>query len=255
MPFLANDRLIPTPGLLHLLFHLLKSPCIVSISHRSSSKSPSLALCVKSPSLLHYHHFLHPALLYHSNYPTREAYPGPQPLKGKTLTLFCLAAAAAAAKSLQSYPTLCDPIDGSPPGSPAPGILQARTLEWVAIAFSNAWKWKVKVKSLSRVRLPVTSWTAAHQAPLSVGFSRQEDWSGEPLPAPFVWLLDLKYKTASTINRYSASACPICWIIGVNIRILWDGAENQGGNEARITRRAEWRGTSPCVEEDRTVMR
>ena len=57
-------------------------------------------------------------------------------------------AAAAAAKSLQLYPTLWDPIDGSPPGSPVPGILQARTLEWVAISFSNAWKWKVKVKSL-----------------------------------------------------------------------------------------------------------
>ena len=63
---------------------------------------------------------------------------------------------AAAAKSLQSSPTLCDPIDGSPPGSPVPGTLQARTLEWVAISFSNAWKWKVKVKSLSRVRLLAT---------------------------------------------------------------------------------------------------
>ena len=72
------------------------------------------------------------------------------------------AAAAAAAKSLQSCLTLCDPIDGSPPGSPVPGILQARTLEWVAIAFSNAWKLKVKVKSLSRIRLLVTPWTAAH---------------------------------------------------------------------------------------------
>ena len=81
------------------------------------------------------------------------------------------AAAAAAAKSLQSCPTLCDPIDGSPPGSPVPGILQARTLEWVAISFSNAWKWKVKVKSLSHVRLLVTPWTAAHQAPPSMGFS------------------------------------------------------------------------------------
>ena len=80
--------------------------------------------------------------------------------------------AAAAAKSLQSCPTLCDP--GSPPGSPVPGILQARTLEWVAISFSNAWKWKVKVKSLSCVRLLATPWTAAHQAPLSMGFSRQE---------------------------------------------------------------------------------
>ena len=87
-------------------------------------------------------------------------------------------AAAATAKSLQSCPTLCNPTDGSPPGSPVPGILQARTVEWVAISFSNAWKWKNKVKSLSRVLLLVTPWTAAHQAPLSMGFSRQEYWSG-----------------------------------------------------------------------------
>ena len=86
-------------------------------------------------------------------------------------------AAAAAAKSLQSCPTLCGPIDGSLPGS-APGILQARTLQWVAISFSNVWKWKVKVKSLSRVQLFETPWTAAFQAPPSMGFSRQEDWSG-----------------------------------------------------------------------------
>ena len=86
-------------------------------------------------------------------------------------------AAAAAAKSLQSCPTLRDPVDGTPPGSPVPGILQARTLEWVAISFSNAWKWKVKVKSLSCVRLLATPWTAAHQAPPSMGFSRQEYWS------------------------------------------------------------------------------
>ena len=92
--------------------------------------------------------------------------------------------AAAAAKSLQSCPTLCDTIDGSPPGSPVPGILQARTLEWLAISFSNAWKGKVKVKSLSRVRLSVTLWTAAHQAPPSMGFSRQEYWNGVPLPSP-----------------------------------------------------------------------
>ena len=90
--------------------------------------------------------------------------------------------AAAAAKSPQSCPTLCDPKNGSPPGSPVPGILQARTLEWVAISFSNAWKWKVRVKSLSRVRLLTTPWTAAHQAPPSMGFSRQECWSGVPLP-------------------------------------------------------------------------
>ena len=95
----------------------------------------------------------------------------------------CNAVAAAAAKSLQSCPTLCDPIDGSAPGSPVPGILQARTLEWVAISFSNAWKWKVKVKSFSRVRLFVTPWTAAYQAPPSMGFSRQEYWSGLPLPS------------------------------------------------------------------------
>ena len=90
--------------------------------------------------------------------------------------------AAAAAKSLQSCPTLCDPIDGSPPGSAVPGIHQARTLEWVAISFSNAWKWKVK--SLSHVRLLETPWTAAHQAPPSMGFSRQEYWSRVPLPSP-----------------------------------------------------------------------
>ena len=89
-----------------------------------------------------------------------------------------------AAKSLQSCPTLCDPIDGSPPGFPVPGILQARTPEWVAISSSNAWKWKGKVKSLSRVRLFATPWTAASQAPLSVGFSRQVYWSGVPLPSP-----------------------------------------------------------------------
>ena len=83
-----------------------------------------------------------------------------------------LFAATATTKSLQLCPTLHNPIDGSPPGSPVPGILQARTLEWVAISLSNAWKWKVKVKSLSRVRLFVTPWTAAYQAPLSMGFSR-----------------------------------------------------------------------------------
>ena len=94
------------------------------------------------------------------------------------------AAVAAAAKSLQSCPTLCDPRDGSPPGSPVPGILQARTLEWVAISFSNAWKWKVKVNSLSRIRLFATPWTAAYQAPPPMGFFRREYWSGVPLPSP-----------------------------------------------------------------------
>ena len=91
--------------------------------------------------------------------------------------IFCTAGgfftvAAATAKSLQSCSTLCDPIDGSPPGSSVPGILQARTLEWVAIAFSNAWKWKVKVKSLSCVWLLGTPWAAAYQAAPSMGFSR-----------------------------------------------------------------------------------
>ena len=91
---------------------------------------------------------------------------------------------AAAAKSLQSCPTLCDHLDGSPPGFPVPGILQARTLEWVTISFPKAWKWKVKVKSLSHVWLLATPWTAAYQAPLSMGFARQEYWSGVPLPSP-----------------------------------------------------------------------
>ena len=102
------------------------------------------------------------------------------------------AAAAAAAKLFQSCPTLCDPIDGSPCGSSVPGILQTRTLEWVAISFSNAWKWKVKMKSFSRGRLFVTPWTAAYQAPPpSMGFSRQEYWSGSPLPSP----IKISYKS------------------------------------------------------------
>ena len=109
-------------------------------------------------------------------------------IPSKTRNLFILrTAAAAAAKSLQSCPTLCDPIDGSPPSSPIPGILQARTLEWVAISSSNAWKWKVKVKSLSCIQLLATPWTAAHQAPPSMGFSRQEYWSGVPLPSLILW--------------------------------------------------------------------
>ena len=96
---------------------------------------------------------------------------------------FPTSSSAAAAKSLQLCPTLCDPIDSSPPGSPVPGILQARTLEWVAIFFSNAWKWKVKGKSLSHVRLLATPWAATYQAPPSMGFSRQECWSGLQSPS------------------------------------------------------------------------
>ena len=100
-----------------------------------------------------------------------------KPLK-RCLASLVIAAAAAAAKSLQSCLTVCDPRDGSPPGSPIPGILQARTLEWVAISCSNEWKWKVKAKSLSCLQLFATPWTAAHQASPSMGFSRQKYWSG-----------------------------------------------------------------------------
>ena len=105
-----------------------------------------------------------------------------------------------------SRPTLCDPIDGSPPGSPVPGILQARTLEWVAISFSNAWKWKVKVKSLSSVWLLATPWTAAYQAPPSMGFSRQEYRNGVPLPSPCGVPLDTKQ-------------CPYCRVVGLEVFI------------------------------------
>ena len=109
----------------------------------------------------------------------------------------------AAAKSLQSCPTLCDPKDGSPPGSPVPGILQARTLEWVAISFSSAWKWKVKVKLLSRVWLLATPWTTAHQVPPSMGFPRQEYWSGVPLPSPKSKATQLLIKC----NLQSSASC------------------------------------------------
>ena len=116
---------------------------------------------------------------------------------------------AAAAKSLQSCLTLCDPIDSSPPGSPFPGSLQSRTLEWVAISFSNAWKWKVKVKSLSRVRLFGTPWTAAYQAPPSVEVSRQEYWSGVPLPSPRINCVILNESGTIDWNR---------WIL---LEIMW----------------------------------
>ena len=118
---------------------------------------------------------------------------------------FTLTAASAAAKSLQSCPTLCDPIDSNPPGSPVPGILQTRTREWVAISFSNAWKWKVKVKSLSRVWPSATPWTAAYQAPPSMGFSRQEYWSGIPLPSPLLWLLFRNLTSEYSLGRRIAS--------------------------------------------------
>ena len=128
-------------------------------------------------------------LFYCSN--TKLTYPPPQqpppsthsilsPLQYLCQLLFAWLLISAAAKLFQSRPTLCDPIDSSPSGSPVPGILQARTLEWVAISFSNAWKWKVKL--LSHLRLFATPWTAAYQAPPSMGFSRQEYWSGVPSP-------------------------------------------------------------------------
>ena len=121
--------------------------------------------------------------------------------------LLHIAATAAAAKTLQSFPTLCYPIDHSPPGSLVPGILQARILEWGAISFSNAWKWKGKVKSLSRVWLLATPWTAAYQALPSMGFSRQEYWSGVPLPSPLLQLLD-------PYQRYDLLILsPISWVV------------------------------------------
>ena len=116
--------------------------------------------------------------------------------------------AATAAKSLQSCPTLCDPIDSSPPGSPVPGILQARKLEWVAISSSNAWKWKVKGKSLSHVWLFATPRTAAYQAPPSMGFPRQEYWSGVPLPSPSGNILEFKrVKHIGLMYLYSKWLC------------------------------------------------
>ena len=132
-----------------------------------------------------------------------------------------LSKSAAAAKLLQPSLTLCDPIDGSPPGSPVPGILQARTLEWVAISISNAWKCKVKVKSLSRVRLFATPWTAAHQASPSMGFSRQEYRSGGPLPSPCQSLLYCKWKfkciSVSYISlcarHFTVVKCALCFIL------------------------------------------
>ena len=122
-----------------------------------------------------------------------------------------------AAKLLQACPTLCNPTDGSPPGSPVPGILQAGTLVWVAISFSNAWKWKVKVKSLGHVRLLATPWTAAHQAPPSMGFPRQEYWCGVPVPSPSAWLLRVYELEAVGLLM---CILPLCW--------LWLLAQNMG---------------------------
>ena len=136
--------------------------------------------------------------------------------------------AAAAAKLLQSCPTLCNPIDGSPPGSPVPGILQARTLEWVAISFSSAWKWKVKVKSLSRVWLLPTPWTTAYQAPPSMGFSRQEYWSGVPLPSPTENLQVINSVLATGVKwwrKYISGFTDLIihqWLMAVGIESWWN---------------------------------
>ena len=118
------------------------------------------------------------------------------------------------AKSLQSCPILCGPIDSTPPGSTVPGILQARTLEWVAISFSNAWKWKEKVKSLSSVRLLATPWTAAYQAPPSIGFSWQEYWSGVPLPSPNICIVHIYINTHTHIYIYTLPNSDI-WFISL----------------------------------------
>ena len=117
----------------------------------------------------------------------------------------CKRMTAAAAKSPQSCRSPGDPIDSSPPGCPVPGILQVRILEWVAISFSSAWKWKVKVKSFSCVRLLAAPWTAACQAPLSMGFSRQEYWSGVPLnlTAEHFWVWGLRDYTGHTVMKPS----------------------------------------------------
>ena len=126
-------------------------------------------------------------------------------IRGKIWKIWIWKNAASAAKLLQSCPTLCDSIDGSPRGSSVPGIPQARTLEWVAISFSNAGKWKVKVKSLSLVRLLATPWTAAHQALPSMGFSRQECWSGVPLPSPYERIYTLKKQRHHFASRGPSS--------------------------------------------------
>ena len=145
--------------------------------HNSVSLCPAL-FCTPRPNFLLLQVYLD-FLLLHSSPLWWKGHHFFDVSSGRSCRLSC----AAAAKLLQSCLTLCDPIDSSPPSSPVPGILQARTLEWVAISFSNVWKWKVKVKPLSRVWLCATPWTVAYQAPPSVGFSRQEDWSGVPSPS------------------------------------------------------------------------
>ena len=146
---------------------------------------------------------------------------------------------AAAAESLQSCPTLCDPTDARTQGSPAPGILQARTLEWVAISSSNAWKWNVKVKLLSRVRLFTTPWTAAHQAPPSMGFSRQEYWSGVLLPSPlhqpyFSVKLTLSLKNNNNKNKALGICRKIIRVLTVASLEFWNERRKRLGAEKNV---------------------
>ena len=128
----------------------------------------------------------------------------------------------------QSCLTLHDPMDCSPPGCSVHGILQARTLEWVAISFSNTWKWKVEVKSLSRVWLFMTPWTVAYQAPPSMGFSRQEYWSGLPFPSPLV--------NGTLANNSSRGLKSLCTLVPVMVNFMcnlkrpwcWEGLRAGG---------------------------
>ena len=150
-------------------------------------KSPSALQLFEQCSL-----FIHQKFTVHCIY-ARHWTLGIRWWKYEVLAFMEMSAAAAAAKSVQSCLTLCDPVDVSPPGSPVPRIPQARTLEWVAISFSSAWKWKVKVNSLSHVWLLVVLWTAAYHAPLYMGVSRQEYWSGVPSPSPS-WRCLVRYK-------------------------------------------------------------
>ena len=158
---------------------------------------------------------------------------------GQTMVGVIVVMAAAAAKLLQSCPTLRDPIDGSPPGSPVPGILQARTLEWAAISFSNAWKWKVKVKSLSRVQLLATPWTAAYQAPPSMGFSRQEYWSWVPSQPP-----SREHMPACCSSQDCCNQCP--WPHGRPLSTHTSSGDSQtligksGSISCRVTAHFSW---------------
>ena len=131
--------------------------------------------------------------------------------------------------------TLGDPIDRSPPDSPVPGILQTRTLEWVVISFSSAWKWKVKVKSLSCVWLLATLWTSAYQAP-SMGFSSQKYWSGLPWPSPILWSSDKwtssKLALENDLLSWPASFPGVLTSITVHVKCIWVSVNEQLGNKA-----------------------